>query len=378
MELNFGEKIKQLRRSRDLTQEALADALGISAQSVSKWECAYGYPDITQLPAIANFFGVTIDELLNNDADGKEEAMKRFEQLRQEYGYGVNEEQIAFVREYCRRYPDEPYYAYVLCCLLSNHMINVLESRTKYESLLRNSAESLLDNVSYRNLAIECMVNACREEELDEWLKLATYNTKHTRRNLALMRFNILGDTGKHQLYMSLANLETIANQLDMRYPDAAGPEAKGAYHKAVIDTIASFGTDGCIPDGWLAFAAHKELVYAACLFGTGDHEQGKKEFLAAIEKLRRYHSLPEEYLDTGSPLFGGLRVDKKWLYAINENGEKQKLYGTAPLRMFGEADYVISLLTDPRWAWFDSARNEDYYKDAIEWLKEIAEKSAD
>ena len=107
-------------------------------------------------------------------------------------------------------------------------------------------------------------------------------------------------------------------------------------------------------------------------------HEQGKKEFLAAIEKLRRYHSLTEEYLDTGSPLFGGLRVDKKWLFAINENGEKQKLYGTALLRMFGEADYVISLLTDPRWAWFDSARNEDYYKDAVEWLKEIAEKSAD
>ena len=75
MELNFGEKIKQLRRSRDLTQEALADALGISAQSVSKWECAYGYPDITQLPAIANFFGVTIDELLNNDADGKNKAL---------------------------------------------------------------------------------------------------------------------------------------------------------------------------------------------------------------------------------------------------------------------------------------------------------------
>ncbi len=88
MELNFGEKIKQLRKSRDLTQEALADALGISAQSVSKWECAYGYPDITQLPAIANFFGVTIDELLNNDKDGREEAMKRFEQLLQEYGHG--------------------------------------------------------------------------------------------------------------------------------------------------------------------------------------------------------------------------------------------------------------------------------------------------
>lgn len=43
MELNFGENIKRLRRSRDLTQEALADALGISAQSVSKWECAVSH-----------------------------------------------------------------------------------------------------------------------------------------------------------------------------------------------------------------------------------------------------------------------------------------------------------------------------------------------
>ena len=78
MELNFGENIKRLRRDRDLTQEALADALGVSAQSVSKWECAYGYPDITQLPAIANFFGVTVDAILGNDAQGKEEERRRF------------------------------------------------------------------------------------------------------------------------------------------------------------------------------------------------------------------------------------------------------------------------------------------------------------
>ena len=60
MELNFGENIRRLRRARELTQEELANALGVTAQSVSKWECAYGYPDITQLPAIANFFGVSI------------------------------------------------------------------------------------------------------------------------------------------------------------------------------------------------------------------------------------------------------------------------------------------------------------------------------
>lgn len=378
MELNFGEKIKQLRKSRDLTQEALADALGISAQSVSKWECAYGYPDITQLPAIANFFGVTIDELLNNDADGREKSQEYFAAHFRNFGE-ASEEKIAFVLDYCRRYPDQPNYAHVLCANISEHITKVCpESRDKYYPLLRQTAEKLLENVHYRDVISGVMITSCPEKELDEWLEYAAYSPKNTRRNRLIDRFAALGQTEKWQKSICIGNLEAIAVQLDKRYPDSAGPEAKGAYHKAVIDMIASFGTDSCIPDGWLAFAAHKELVYAACLFGTGDHEQGKKEFLAAIEKLRRYHSLTEEYLDTGSPLFGGLRVDKKWLFAINENGEKQKLYGTAPLRMFGEADYVISLLTDPRWAWFDSARNEDYYKDAVEWLKEIAEKSAD
>lgn len=372
MELNFGENIRRLRRSRDLTQEALADALGVSAQSVSKWECAYGYPDITQLPAIANYFGVTIDKLLSNDDDSREEIMMRFDQLRREYEE-ASEEQIAFVNEYCRRYPDELYYAYILCGILAQHVINMPENRIKYEALLRGTAEKLLDHVTYRNLAIEYMVKACRDEELDEWLKLAPYHTKHTRRNMALQRFTVR-DTAKHQLYVGLSHLETLANQLDVRYPDRAGPERKGAYHKALLDTISAFGKDGQIPDGWLAFYAHKQFVYAACLFGMGKTEEGKTEFLSAIEKLQRYHSLREEYLDMGSPLFGGLRVSRDWNYAIDPNGEKHKLFGTVPLRVFGEAEHVRDLLTNPRWAWFDCARNEDYYRAAVAWLEGLAE----
>ncbi len=371
MELNFGENIKRLRRSRDLTQEALADALGISAQSVSKWECAYGYPDITQLPAIANFFSVTIDELLSNDKNSKAEEMARFDKLCKEF-QEINEEKIEFVREYCRRYPDEPYYSYILCCDLAHFIIMTPDSRAKYEALLRSTAESLLNNVTYRNLAIEQMAYACRVEELEQWLKLAPHNTHFVRRNMAITRFNILGETENHQLCMSLGNLEAIANQLDKRYPDRAGPEAKGAYHKAVLDTVASFGKNGEIPDGWLPFYAYKELVYAACLFGQDRGAEGKEEFLSAISKLRRYHSLTEEYLATGSPLFGGLRVDKKWLFAMDENGEKHKLYGTAPLKLYRNPSFILGLLTNPRWAWFDSVRNEDYYKAAVAWLESL------
>ena len=64
MDLLIGKKIKQMRRERDLTQEELAAHLGISFQSISKWERGDGYPDITMLPALANYFKVSIDELL--------------------------------------------------------------------------------------------------------------------------------------------------------------------------------------------------------------------------------------------------------------------------------------------------------------------------
>jgi transcriptional regulator with XRE-family HTH domain len=64
MAIHISENIKRLRRSRELTQEKLAEALGITAQSVSKWECGENYPDIEILPAIAGYFEVSVDELL--------------------------------------------------------------------------------------------------------------------------------------------------------------------------------------------------------------------------------------------------------------------------------------------------------------------------
>lgn len=61
--MEMGQKIKQLRLKAGLTQEQLAEQLGVSAQSVSKWENAASMPDISLLPALSGAFGVTIDEL---------------------------------------------------------------------------------------------------------------------------------------------------------------------------------------------------------------------------------------------------------------------------------------------------------------------------
>jgi len=67
MELNIGTSIRRLRQERNVTQEELAGAIGVTAQAVSKWERAEGYPDITLLPEIAGFFGVTLDTLCGLD-----------------------------------------------------------------------------------------------------------------------------------------------------------------------------------------------------------------------------------------------------------------------------------------------------------------------
>lgn len=76
--MKIGEKIKQLRRERELTQEILAEFLGVTAQSVSKWERGESCPDIALLPSIASFFKVTTDELLGVDDKENERKIKHY------------------------------------------------------------------------------------------------------------------------------------------------------------------------------------------------------------------------------------------------------------------------------------------------------------
>ena len=67
--MELGKKIKQLRLKSGLTQEQLAEKLGIGAQSVSKWENSVAMPDITLLPALAETFGVSIDDMFDLTAE---------------------------------------------------------------------------------------------------------------------------------------------------------------------------------------------------------------------------------------------------------------------------------------------------------------------
>ena len=68
MDMTIGKRIAHLRKEKGLTQEELAQHMGISPQAVSKWENDQTCPDISALPKLARLFGVTVDELLEGKA----------------------------------------------------------------------------------------------------------------------------------------------------------------------------------------------------------------------------------------------------------------------------------------------------------------------
>ena len=65
--MEFHEKLQELRKSRGLTQEELAEALYVSRTAISKWESGRGYPSIDSLKEISKYFSVTIDDLLSSE-----------------------------------------------------------------------------------------------------------------------------------------------------------------------------------------------------------------------------------------------------------------------------------------------------------------------
>ena len=104
--MSFGNIIKKLRLDNSMTQEQLAEVLSISPQAVSRWETNTALPDISLLPAIANYFDVTTDYLLEVDVSAKEKEIKKIIDSSREYtSRGLWSKGIEVLRDALRKYP---------------------------------------------------------------------------------------------------------------------------------------------------------------------------------------------------------------------------------------------------------------------------------
>ena len=107
MKLNIGENIKHLRKEREITQEEFSEILGVSCQSVSRWENNLCYPDIELIPVIADFFGVTTDNLMGIDNIAEKQAVEQYKDAFQEaISRGAINECIDISRKGVAEYPN--------------------------------------------------------------------------------------------------------------------------------------------------------------------------------------------------------------------------------------------------------------------------------
>ena len=119
--MTIGEKIKELRKKNDLTQEKLADYLCVSYQAVSKWECGMSSPDLSLIVPLAKLLHVTTDELLCvND----EETDNRYNELKQAYEHTFKTEDFAERQKICElaitEYPGDMKWLTNLAWVVSN------------------------------------------------------------------------------------------------------------------------------------------------------------------------------------------------------------------------------------------------------------------
>lgn len=157
MSYNFGTTLKTLRQKKDLTQEQLAELLGVSAQAVSKWETNSTYPDISLLPILANFFCVSIDALLSFDVTKKKEEigaiLVKTDALVAEGKYA---EAVCILRDACVSYPGNDSILYKLAWALrgtkSDSEENYEEALHLYLKLLEISTDTELRAKATRDL----------------------------------------------------------------------------------------------------------------------------------------------------------------------------------------------------------------------------------
>lgn len=140
MELKIGNKIKTLRKKNRITQEQLAEKIGVSFQAVSKWENNIALPDITLIPVLANYFGVSTDEILSYSSYEKDREIEDIVTQAAKYRETDPDKGWKILQEGLKKYPDND-------ILLNNllYVINHKENLGKHWDETLKLASKIID-----------------------------------------------------------------------------------------------------------------------------------------------------------------------------------------------------------------------------------------
>ena len=131
--MNLGNNLFQARKKAGLSQESVAEKLGVSRQTISKWETDETIPDIYQSKKLAKLYNLTLDELIDFDIDIKEieQIIKNTDEEK--------ESKINWTNAWSKKYP-----------VLKNYTQQV--DISKYSTIIRKLLNSLKDNYGFNEL----------------------------------------------------------------------------------------------------------------------------------------------------------------------------------------------------------------------------------
>ena len=221
MKLNIGNIIRDRRRAMDLTQEQLAEGLGVTCQSVSRWENGQTYPDIEILPVLADLFGISLDELMGHTKSAREQRLSRL----WDEGEAITDPETKFdhLARMREEFPEQWDITHTMIRQISDHGIHGEMLYPLTREILENCADE-----SIRWDAVRCYLCAAKEEELTvDFLNRYTQNTD--RDSLLEQRYFCREDWERYELIRQT----NLLNQLNRLFDE----RLRRSYHASAADS---------------------------------------------------------------------------------------------------------------------------------------------
>ncbi len=219
--MSIGSNIKRLRREKNITQEQLAEYLGITSRAISQWECDRTSPDIMLIPAICHIFNISSDELLGIDIQKNNEEIKKYLDKAMELCHqGKWEEQTKLLREANKRFPRD----YKIMLQLADSLVNeysrkrIKEYGEVFELCNKILAECTDSNTRYESIDTLATAYSYADKK-DEMLKLTKEMPKSHFSYENFMLYHWQGDEGFTEMQGYICYLiNSLLSAIDCTY----------------------------------------------------------------------------------------------------------------------------------------------------------------